>query len=139
MIVIHGDAGRSDAGTLAHIANPDSKVSYHYLVGRAENHHLVPESEKAWHAGRSEWPGCTVGSSVNPTSVGVGFANDGNETFPDHQIKRGAGLVAEIAKRHNVPIHLIRGHFEVSPGRKTDPWPHFPWDLFWRELGRASR
>lgn len=139
MLVLHGDAGRSDAGTLSHIANPDAKVSYHWLVGRDANHQLVPESEKAWHAGKSEWPGCTVGNSVNPTSIGVGFANDGSQLFPASQVSRGAVLCAEICERHAIPVHLVRGHFEVSPGRKTDPWRHFPWEHFWAEFCKASR
>jgi len=140
MIVIHGDAGKTDGGTVAWIKDPASKVSYHYLVGRASGiYQFVPEEEKAWHAGTSAWTSCTVGNSVNASSIGVSFANDSIELFRDAQIAAGAKLVAAICQRHAIPLHLIRSHAEVSPGRKTDPWAHFPWMLFWSELGLASR
>ena len=138
LIVIHGDAGKSEEGTVAWIRDPQSQVSYHYLVGRASGiYQFVPEEEKAWHAGASAWLGCTVGNSVNATSIGVAFANDGTETFKPGQYIAGAKLVAQLCKRHSIPLHLIRGHFEVSPGRKTAPWPHFDWFTFFGELGLA--
>ena len=134
MVVIHGDAGKTDQGTVSWIMAPESKVSYHYLVGRfGKGYPLVPETEKAWHAGKSRWPGVTLKGSVNQRSIGVAFANDGEEPFKAHQVQAGAQLVADIARRHYIDRSLIRGHFEVSPGRKTDPWDHFPWALFWEE------
>lgn len=140
LLVLHGDAGKSDGGTVEWIKDPLSKVSYHYLVGRAAGiYQFVPEDEKAWHAGVSSWEGCTVGVSVNATSIGVAFANDSKEPYKEPQIIAGAKLVAQICKRHNIPLHLVRSHAEVSPGRKTDPWAHFPWPLFWSALGEASR
>jgi N-acetyl-anhydromuramyl-L-alanine amidase AmpD len=74
-------------------------------------------------------------NSVNPTSIGVAFANDGTEPYRPAQYKAGARLVADICKRHQIPTHMIRGHYEVSPGRKTDPWKHFDWGEFYRLLG----
>jgi len=140
MVVVHGDAGQTDAGTVSWIKSPTSRVSYHYLVGRDTTvYQFVPEAEKAWHAGRSAWDGCTVGNSVNPTSVGLSFANNGTEPFGADQIQAGAELCANICKRHTIPVHMVRGHFEVSPGRKADPWQHFPWPAFWLALCEASR
>lgn len=136
MVVIHGDAGTSDEGTVGWIQDPVSRVSYHYLVGRdGSEYRLVPEAEKAWHAGPSSWEGYTVRGSVNPTSIGVAFANDGEEPFREIQYDVGGRLVAEICARHGIPVHLIRGHYEVSPGRKTDPWKHFNWGVFFRWVG----
>lgn len=139
MIVIHGDAGTSDAGTVSWCLDPASQVSYHFLVGRAKNYELVPVTDKAWHAGKSEWPGVTFRGSVNHGSIGVAFANDGKAPFLPEQIDRGAKLCASLCMEHSIPVHMIRGHFEVSPGRKTDPWDHFPWEAFWLALCRASR
>lgn len=138
MVVIHGDAGTSDEGTVSWIQSPDSMVSYHYLVGRdGQVYRFVSEDRKAWHAGQSEWGRFTVGDSVNPTSIGVAFANDGtgDEEYRDAQYEAGAQLVAGICHRHNIPIRLIRGHNEVSPGRKTDPWSWFDWERFFGLLG----
>ena len=133
LVVIHGDAGKSDRGTVAWITNPSSKVSYHYLIGRdGQVYQFVQESESAWHAGRSRWNGEEINGSVNSISVGVAFANDGQEPFRHEQYKEGAKLVAEICERWAIPLHRIRGHYEVSPGRKTDPWAHFNWRTFYQ-------
>lgn len=144
MIVIHADAGQTEEGTLSWLEHPDSGVSYHWLVGRdGKVYRIVPEAEKAWHAGESSWPGMTVGNSVNPTSIGVAFANSGTEQYPDVQLEAGAELVAGIMRRHSIGIELIRGHNEVSPNRKTDPYPQWSWLKFYGLLamylsGRAS-
>ncbi len=141
MIVIHADAGSTDEGTLSWLEDPHenapaNRVSYHYLVGRDGTvYGLVPESAKAWHAGRSDWTGYRVRGSVNPTSIGVCFANNGQEDYRPEQYEAGAELVAGICERYAIPLHLIRGHNEVSPGRKSDPYRHFDWGEFFRLLG----
>jgi N-acetylmuramoyl-L-alanine amidase len=135
LVIIHGDAGASDAGTVAWVCNPKSEVSYHYLVGRDGTlYQFVQESEKAWHAGVSTFHGEEILGSVNPISIGVCFANNGkgNEPYTAAQYKAGGELVAQICERHGIPLHRVRGHFEVSPGRKTDPWDHFDWPAFYR-------
>tara|TARA_R110000765_G_scaffold168190_1_gene273229 strand:- start:28 stop:450 length:423 start_codon:yes stop_codon:yes gene_type:complete len=139
MVVVHGDAGSSDAGTISWIQDPASKVSYHYLVGRdGRAYQFVEESDKAWHAGASEWEGFI---NVNEISIGVSFANDGAEQFRDIQYQMGGKLISQICKRHNIPAHRIRGHYEVSPGRKTDPWSHFNWSrmLQWYALHSGDK
>ena len=139
LVVIHADAGKSDAGTVAWLKDPASKVSYHYLVGRdAEVYQFVSELDVAWHAGDSRWPGCTVEKpgrkpTVNPTSIGVAFANDGKEPYRTVQYIRAAKLVADICRRHKIPSDMVVGHADVSPGRKSDPYAHFDWPMF-REL-----
>ena len=138
MVVIHGDAGKTDEGTASWLQAEESGVSYHYLVGRnGDVYQFVPEDAKAWHAGQSQWGAMTVGNSVNPTSVGVAFANDGSgdEMYTEHQYRAGAELVADICTRHGIPLHLVRSHAEVSPGRKTDPWGWFDWRRFFALLG----
>lgn len=139
MVVIHGDAGKSDMGTVSWLQNPKSRVSYHYLVGRDGTvYRFVPETDKAWHAGKSEWKGASVHGSLNPVSVGVAFANDGGEPYKPVQYKVGGKLVADICARHDIQLRNIRGHYEVSPGRKSDPWSHFDWGEFYRHLGLSA-
>lgn len=137
LIVIHGDAGKSDAGTVDWITNKKhtAGVSYHYLVGRdGEVYQFVDEAEKAWHAGISSWEDCTHNKSVNAYSVGVSFANDGKaEQYRPVQYEAGAKLVAQIMARHGIPLQQVVGHADVSPGRKSDPWKTFDWSHF-REL-----
>lgn len=132
-IIVHGDAGSTDEGTLSWLTRKrlNAQASYHYLVGRdGQVYQLVHEGRKAWHAGLSQWPGLSVGNSVNPTTLGVCLANDGtgDEPFRDVQYIVGAKLIEQLMEKYNIPTDLVRGHFEVSPGRKTDPWDHFDWD-----------
>ena len=138
MVVIHGDAGRSDAGTVSWVQNPISRVSYHYLIGRDGTvYQFVPDDLKAWHAGDSAWAGA---SSVNNFSIGVAFANDGTgqESYRVRQYGIGGRLIAELCRKHQIPCHMIRGHSEVSPGRKTDPWRWFDWPAFYTAYGMWS-
>lgn len=142
LVVIHGDAGKSDAGTIAWVAHPDSEVSYHYFVGRDGTiYQFVHEKENAWHAGLSKFHGEEIGNSVNRISIGVAFANNGTgkEKYTDAQYERGAELLADICRRNGIPLHRVRGHFEVSPGRKSDPWAWFDWERLYCAFGRFTR
>ena len=133
MVIIHGDAGRTDEGTISWIQDPASKVSYHYFIGRdGRIYQFVEDEMKAWHAGFSHWHGREVGNSVNPISIGVCFANDGtgDEPYRPIQYREGAKLVRSIMDEHGVHHLDILGHHQVSPGRKTDPWSYFDWDHF---------
>lgn len=127
-IVLHADAGASDAGTLSWCAAPHSRVSYHYLVGRDGTvYRLVPEARRAWHAGVSAAAGR---ENCNDWTVGVACANrqDG-EPFPEAQVAALIRLVCEIRRRHPaVTLDRVLTHEQVArpEGRKTDPGPLFP-------------
>jgi N-acetylmuramoyl-L-alanine amidase len=139
LIVIHGDAGKSDAGTVSWLANSESKVSYHYLIGRkGAVYQFVDDKDNAWHAGVSSFLGKRIGNSVNRFSIGVAFANDGTEPYQAIQYKAGGELVAALCKRYGITLDRVVGHNVVSPGRKTDPWKHFDWDAFRCEVGKHS-
>jgi N-acetylmuramoyl-L-alanine amidase len=136
IIVLHGTAGGSDIGDLSWLLNPASKVSYHYLIGRRGTiWQLVPERLRAWHAGVSTYQGR---ANVNDFSIGVAFANKGPGNPPDpytpEQIEAGAWLCADIWTRRGIGLDRITTHAAVSPGRKTDPWPHFPLEVFLRRV-----
>lgn len=136
MIVMHADAGTTDGGTVAWIQNPESKVSYHYMVGRVgQVYRFVADDMKAWHAGKSEWNGASVHGSLNPVSIGVCVANNGTEQYADIQYKLAGKLVAHLMRKYSVGLHDVRGHHEVSPGRKTDPYDHFDWRAFYGHVG----
>jgi N-acetylmuramoyl-L-alanine amidase len=142
IVVIHGDAGKSDLGTVSWLAHPASKVSYHYLIGRDGTvYQFVPEEENAWHAGLSKFHGEEVGKSVNRMSIGLAFANDGTgkEAYTEAQYEAGGELLADICRRHGIPLHRVRAHSEVSPGRKSDPWKWFDWDRFYCAFGKFTR
>lgn len=73
--VVHYTAGGHIAGTKDWCCNPESKVSYHFLIGRDGTVvQMVSLEQWAWHAGKSEWNGIT---GLNQFSVGIGLCNWG--------------------------------------------------------------
>jgi N-acetylmuramoyl-L-alanine amidase len=119
-------------------------VSAHYLVtdtAPVKVYALVPEDRNAWHAGLSSWYGHT---SVNNASIGIEIVNQGYTRRPDGtlhwypyppaQIRTVMQLVRDIAQRHGVRPENIVGHSDVSPQRKDDPGPLFPW----KQLAQAG-
>lgn len=141
MVIVHGTGSLNEQGTVSWIADPASKVSYHYMVGRSgQIVQFVEEGEKAWHAGKSHWGELGFPhTSVNAWSIGVSFTHDGGEhPYQPIQYKEGAVLIADIIRRHNIPLHMIRGHNEVAPNRKTDPYEVWDWRKFYGLLGLAA-
>ena len=120
VLVLHADAGRSDRGTLDWLANPDSKVSYHGLVGRQGQYYTCVELERrAWHAGVATWNGI---GDVNGWSIGVAFCNahDGKEALTPIQIAVMLGVVEGLARI--IPtLEAVTTHAAIAPGRKRDP------------------
>lgn len=133
-------------------ANP---VSSHYLVPAPGDpsytrsslrvHRLVPELERAWHAGVSYWAEET---GLNDRSIGIEIVNEFkctgttdpvNETAPEdiscefpsyseEQIALVIELVSDILARYPAidPIDVV-GHSDIAILRKSDPGPEFPW------------
>lgn len=56
--------------------------------------------------------------------------------FPEEQIQTFIELAKQILKRYNIEDESVIGHADVSPQRKVDPGPLFPWkQLADREIG----
>lgn len=128
MVIVHGTGSMSDEGTLSWLENPASRVSYHYLIGLdGRLYRCVEEHHKAWHAGRSTWLGREIAGSVNPISVGVALTSDGSEPYTQSQWATLADLLADLMTRYRIPPSDVRGHNEVAPGRKIDPYNTFDW------------
>ena len=106
------------------------QVSSHYLIGddaSATIYKLVDESQRAWHAGESEWMGRTwLIEIVNP-----GFTDTptGRLWYPysEAQVKSLVVLLKDISKRNGIDPKNIIGHSDIAPLRKLDPGPLFPW------------
>lgn len=118
-------------------------VSSHYLIDTQPETRLdkpvvlqlVPESMRAWHAGASYWRGRV---NLNDTSVGIEIVNPGFKNFDaaeighwqpftDRQIELVIALSRDIIQRNGIAAVNVVGHSDVSPGRKVDPGPLFPW------------
>lgn len=141
-----------DTRSLRLLTEPEHKVSAHYLVPRDTHqsplpvYQLVPDSQRAWHAGRSRWHQY---AGLNASSLGIEIVNLGyDETeaaLPAHlrrwqpytpaQIAAVGALARELVRRYDIPPTQVLAHSDVAPERKQDPGPHFPWRTLALEYG----
>lgn len=129
MILLHYTGMPSAEKAIDWLANPQSKVSCHYVVdeeGRITQ--MAAETKRAWHAGASHWGGDT---DINSVSIGIEIQNPGHDhgypEFPAAQMRAVAALCRDIARRRGVPPERILAHSDVAPGRKIDPGEKFDW------------
>lgn len=137
-LVLHYTA-TDDAESLRILTQGD--VSAHYLVkthpenvgGKPVVLQLVPESQRAWHAGVSYWEGRT---NLNDTSIGIEIVNKGftermlgRKWYPynESQIELIERLTRDIVERYNIAPMNVVAHSDIAPQRKSDPGPLFPW------------
>ncbi len=107
------------------------RVSSHFFIRRTGKLvQFVPGDRRAWHAGQSRWRGR---EACNDFSIGVELEGTDYEAFADAQYEELARLTLALQERY--PITDIAGHSGISPGRKTDPGPHFDWTRYRRSVG----
>ena len=131
-------------------------VSAHYLILDHDDnkiYNLVPESERAWHAGAGGFASRTI---LNDTSIGIEIVNSGIKPeyrdalkngnldyhpyehyveFDELQIKKVAQLVQDLAARYDISPKNIIGHADMAPSRKIDPGAKFPWQRLYEQYG----
>ncbi len=133
-----------DARSLRLLTESEHKVSAHYLIPRDTDerplpvYQLVPDDQRAWHAGRSRWHHY---AGLNASSLGIEIVNLGYDekeaALPAHlrrwqpyteaQIAALGALARELVERYQIPPTQVLGHSDVAPERKQDPGPRFPW------------
>jgi N-acetylmuramoyl-L-alanine amidase len=164
IIVIHHTSANFEISVNILTKKSSRPVSSHYLVPdpsdksytnkKLEVYELVPETERAWHAGKSYWAGK---SALNDHSIGIEVVNqtycEKYETdnqgaqqnmtppprlcfypdFPESQIDILIDLLHGIQERHPRvdPVNII-GHSDIAPDRKIDPGPRFPWERLYQ-------
>jgi N-acetylmuramoyl-L-alanine amidase len=129
MVVLHYTGMIDGASAIARLADPEAKVSAHYVVAEdGQVVRMVDEAHRAWHAGRSWWRGT---SDINSASIGIEIVNPGHEfgyrPFPEAQIDAVIQLLAGVMERHSITRGNVVGHSDVAPARKEDPGELFPW------------
>lgn len=161
VVILHDTAGRLDKfNSRDYLCSNPSKVSCHFVIERDGTvSQLATCDARTSHAGVSRFEGV---ENVNGFSVGIEIVNpgrlnaDGVSWFgvryegalpgasPSH--KRGfwlpytdaqttAVIALVAALREAYPtITAVKGHHDISPGRKEDPTPLFPWALLARRL-----
>ncbi|MGZ8068858.1 N-acetylmuramoyl-L-alanine amidase [Aeromonas salmonicida] len=133
-----------DASSLRLLTEPAHQVSAHYLIPRDTDqtplpvYQLVPDSQRAWHAGRSRWHQY---AGLNASSLGIEIVNLGyppeDALLPAHQrrwqpytqaqIAAIGALTQKLVQRYRIPPTQVLAHSDVAPERKQDPGPYFPW------------
>jgi len=137
-IIIHYTNLPSTQASLKYILNKRNKVSAHYLLDqKGKIYSLVNEKDIAWHAGISSWKADKL---LNKKSIGIELQNTGTagnyEKFPNQQISQLEKLILELQNKYNISNANILGHSDISPDRKIDPGPKFPWQrLFKNGIG----
>ena len=129
ILILHYTGMRTAEAALDRLCDPDAKVSAHYLIDEAGLVvSLVPEAERAWHAGISHWRGH---ERLNDRSIGIEIVNPGHEfgyrPFTPAQYGALVPLARAILERWPIPARNVVGHSDVAPERKDDPGELFDW------------
>lgn len=128
LVVLHHTAMETAEAALARLADPQAQptpVSVHYVI--AEDGRLwqmVPEAERAWHAGLGHWAGQ---DDINSRSIGIELANPAPNPFAEPQMARLERLLPQILARWAIPPEGVIAHSDMAPTRKADPGPKFDW------------
>jgi len=127
-LIIHYTALKNCSESLKYLCNKSKKVSSHYLISQqGDIYNLVSEKMRAWHAGISCWKNET---DINSTSIGIELdysPNHKNNIFKKKMIESLINLIKALKKKYNIHNNNILGHSDISPYRKSDPGPKFPW------------
>jgi len=148
-IIIHYTATDNEIGKRALAYG---NVSSHYLITTDSDEpifSLVHPDDRSWHAGVSEFAGR---SNLNDSSIGIEIVSYGMITLPDSppisvffrpydeflpytddQIRKVAYLVKNLIQLYDIEPKFVLGHSDVSPNRKYDPGPKFPWEHLHKE------
>lgn len=144
IILHHTGTGKKGSGSLAattaHFANPNTKVSAHYIVDRdGKIYQLVGDEKRAWHAGRGSLRG--DGRDLNDRAIGIEIVNDGTGTtaFTEAQYRALEQLVPYLADKYGVPARNVVGHKDVSSEGKPDPAPNFDMARILRSVNGEAR
>ncbi|MER0217120.1 MAG: 1,6-anhydro-N-acetylmuramyl-L-alanine amidase AmpD [Nitrosomonas sp.] len=110
------------------------KVSAHFFIRRdGALIQFVPCSQRAWHAGVSNWQGR---ERCNDFSVGIELEGSDTTLFTDAQYEVLIALTQCLCEQY--PIQNIAGHSDIAPGRKTDPGPWFDWQRYTTDANRGD-
>ena len=110
------------------------EVSAHLLIRRdGEIVQFVPFTERAWHAGESNFRGR---SRCNDFSIGIELEGGDETPYDDEQYRVLPIVLQALLQAYpNISPREIAGHCDVAPGRKVDPGPAFDWLRLYDALG----
>jgi N-acetylmuramoyl-L-alanine amidase len=130
ILLLHYTGMRTADAAVKRLCDPASEVSAHYLVHEDGGIvQMVPEQQRAWHAGQSGWARI---KDINSHSIGIEIVNPGHDhgyrAFPARQMDAVIALSADIVARCVILPERVLAHSDVAPLRKVDPGERFAWD-----------
>ncbi len=127
-IIIHYTAIETISESIKYLCSKKNKVSSHFLISKnGDIYSLVPESKRAWHAGKSYWKEC---QDMNSVSIGIEldyFPSYKEKKFSKKLLKSLIYLLKKKINKYNIQPENILGHSDIAPYRKIDPGINFPW------------
>ena len=154
-VLVHYTGGPRAASAIDRLTTKDEDyLSAHLVIDRdGSATQLVRFDRQAYHAGESSWIRGGVPRRCNTRFFGIelvnpGYARDGVRPpwptihaahyhggpfrdwflYTEPQIARLREVLVALFD-HYQGLRWILGHEDVSPGRKQDPGPAFPWHL----------
>ena len=105
------------------------RVSAHGLIRRDGRFvQFVPFNLRAWHAGESMLDGR---AACNDFSIGIELEGCDTQAFTQAQYVSLIALTLNLFDAYpKLAWSRVVGHSQIAPGRKTDPGPHFDWQLY---------
>ena len=105
-IVIHYTTSRNIEGSIGWFKTKSAKVSAHYIVGRdGVLVQMVPDKERAWHAGTSE---------MNARSIGIEHVAMDGDKITDPQARTSLALIRWLMQEYQIPIENVIPHVCVK-------------------------
>jgi len=102
------------------------QVSAHALIKRSgEIVQFVPFTERAWHAGKSNFQGREC---CNDFSIGIELEGTDVGDFEEIQYRQLAELIRTLQATYPDIADHVTGHSDIAPGRKKDPGIGFNWE-----------
>ena len=125
LVVLHYTNMQTAEAALERLCDPEAAVSCHYLIAEdGRLWQLVPEADRAWHAGLGRWGEV---DEVYSRSIGIELATRGTHPFPEPQMRVLETLMHGTMARWSIPPERVIGHSDMAPDRKDDPGPRFDW------------
>ena len=104
-------------------------VSAHLFINReGELTQYVPFTQRAWHAGESEFKGR---GNCNDNSIGIELEGVDDQPYENKQYIMLAAVTDCLVRAWPaICKDRIVGHADIAPARKTDPGPAFSWEYY---------
>lgn len=132
-------------GTDSWFANPASKASSHFGVGKkGEIHQYVNLDNPAWANGvvnYPNWPLLQNGVNPNYYTVSIEHEGESGDVMPEAQYQATLALHRWLIGTLGIPVtrDSIIGHYRIDSVNKSRcPGTGFPWDRLFKDLQGGS-